>query len=335
MRGALRRTGAVIVLLAAMTSLIPGAARAADPFPPTGPCYQVEEPAWFHRAVVTAIRISKDLLPRWASSPALSRIVCWQGSGFDEAYLRDGPGYHRWHGLFAMTAEELSMVQGRWLTRVRPAFILQRACFVHGWEECPHQARYAARIQQLIAGLRWIWLTYGTPRAAWEHIVRTGRFTSQLPPGVGQSATATPFRVCPVVRPVRYEDDFGEFRGVGGYHPHGGNDLAAPVGRRIRAPFDGYAVAHADTWFAGKWVSVVGRHGYARNAHLSRFGRSGWVEAGTVIGYVGQSGDARSPHDHFEWHPWRVHQPVHRSPLGFTRIGDRVDPFPFLNRVCR
>ncbi len=71
-----------------------------------------------------------------------------------------------------------------------------------------------------------------------------------------------------------------------------------------------------------------------RNAHLSRFGHLGYVRAGTVIGYVGQTGDALTPHDHFEWHPWNVPDPVHVAPSGFSRILDAIDPYPFLNQVC-
>ncbi len=114
----------------------------------------------------------------------------------------------------------------------------------------------------------------------------------------------------------------------------GATTCIASIGRPIRAPFDGLAVAHSDDWFGGHYVTVVGDEGYVRNGHLSRFGRLGWVKAGTIIGYVGETGDARSPHDHFEWHPWNVPKSLHRSPFGFTRILDAIDPFPFLNQVC-
>jgi murein DD-endopeptidase MepM/ murein hydrolase activator NlpD len=182
--------------------------------------------------------------------------------------------------------------------------------------------------------MRWIWLVYGSPVAAWHHIVRTGRFDSYPRPGTDDSATRAPFAVCPVRGTVAYKDDFGVPRGTGGYHPHEGNDIHAPIGRAIRAPFAGYAVAHSDTWFAGRSVGLVGAKGFVRDAHLSRFGHLGYVRAGTVIGYVGQTGDALTPHDHFEWHPWIVPRPLHTAPSGFRRILDAIDPYPFLNKVC-
>ena len=147
-------------------------------------------------------------------------------------------------------------------------------------------------------------------------------------------ATKTPLGRCPVDGSVSYWDDFGQPRYVGGYHPHAGNDIKAPIGRPIRAPFDGLAIPHTDTWFSGNSVAVIGAKGYVRNAHLSRFGTLGYVTAGTIIGYVGETGDAEAPHDHFEWHPWVVATPLHQAPSGFSRVMEAVDPFPFLNQVC-
>ena len=49
----------------------------------------------------------------------------------------------------------------------------------------------------------------------------------------------------------------------------------------------------------------------------------------------GATGDARGPHDHFEWHPWALALPLHRSPFGFARVMDAIDPYPFLNKACR
>jgi murein DD-endopeptidase MepM/ murein hydrolase activator NlpD len=153
---------------------------------------------------------------------------------------------------------------------------------------------------------------------------------------VMQQITALqPFAVCPVMGPRAFSDDFGAPRTAGGYHPHAGNDILAPMGARIVAPFDGTATAGHDT-LGGLTVNVTGANGYVYNAHLSKIGKTGKVRAGDVIGYVGNSGDAQGgpTHDHFEWHPNQIPSHPHKSPYGFTRVGDAIDPYPFLMQVC-
>jgi hypothetical protein len=297
-------------------------------------CRSPEVPAGFHHTLVTAIRASGNLPKVWADSPYLAKILCWQDTDLDPAFHAHGYG-QRWYGMFAMSTRELRTIAGPWMSNDRFELILSPTCFVSGWVACANDTAHARTIQQLIAGMRWIWLNYGSPVLAWRHIVRTGRFTSYPRPGTDDTPTSVPLRRCPVTPPVSYRDSLGEARPVGGFHPHWGNDIGAPIRRPIRAPFAGLAVGHDDGWFAGKYVTVVGREGYVRNGHLSRFGRLGWVKAGAIIGYVGQTGDARSPHDHFEWHPWNVPHVLHRSPYGYARILDAVDPYPYLNRVCR
>ena len=297
-------------------------------------CRHPSVPARFHKEVVTSIRASKDLPNAWARSPYLAKIACWQGTAFDTRFHAHAPE-HVWHGVFAMTVQEMKTIAGPALGNDRDGLILTPLCFVRGWDACRHSTPNARIVQQLIAGMRWIWLVYGHPVTAWSHIVRTRRFNSYPRPGTNDSPTRTPFSMCPVKRPVSYQDDFGEPRTTGGFHPHSGNDVHAPLGRPIRAPFPGLAVAHSDSWFAGRSVGLVGAKGFVRNAHLSRFGRLGYVRAGAVIGYVGDSGDALSFHDHFEWHPWTVPDPLHIAPTGYARIRDAIDPFPFLNQACR
>jgi peptidoglycan LD-endopeptidase LytH len=137
----------------------------------------------------------------------------------------------------------------------------------------------------------------------------------------GPTRPRGPFAFCPVDPPRHYRDDFGEPRYVGGYHRHEGIDIFAPLGTPIRAPFDGVAEV-SDSWAGGLQLTLTGKRGFVFNAHLSRAGRTGKVRAGTVIGFVGNSGDARggSTHDHFEWHP---------------RGGPAVDSYRLLNAVCR
>ncbi len=131
-----------------------------------------------------------------------------------------------------------------------------------------------------------------------------------------------PLAVCPVDGPVAIADDFGIWvhhpKNEGGDHIHQGNDMMAAMGTPIVAPFDGTAVA-ATNHIGGLAVKVYGEFGYVYNAHLSRFGQLGAVTTGTVVGYVGATGNAGGPHDHFEWHPGD---------------GPAVDPHPFLMQVC-
>ena len=126
------------------------------------------------------------------------------------------------------------------------------------------------------------------------------------------------FRVCPVDEPKVYSDNWHAPRWGGGFHLHQGIDIFAPTGTPIRAPFDGLAVK-ADNWLGGLAVKVYGDSGYVYNAHLSVHGQLGEVEAGDIIGFVGETGNASGPHNHFEFHPGN---------------GEAINPMAFLNAVC-
>jgi murein DD-endopeptidase MepM/ murein hydrolase activator NlpD len=129
-----------------------------------------------------------------------------------------------------------------------------------------------------------------------------------------------PLAVCPVDGPHAIADNFGVLRHEpgGGTHIHQGDDIMAATGTPIIAPFDGVAsVSHSK--LGGIGVYVHGDYGFVYNAHLSQLGTLGPVETGDVIGYVGSTGDASGPHDHFEWHP---------------ENGDAVDPYEYLMLVC-
>ena len=49
---------------------------------------------------------------------------------------------------------------------------------------------------------------------------------------------------------------------------------------------------------------------------------------------MGATGDNRTPHDHFEWHPNVIPSDWPPSPYGYKVIGDAVNPFPLLSAVC-
>jgi murein DD-endopeptidase MepM/ murein hydrolase activator NlpD len=130
-----------------------------------------------------------------------------------------------------------------------------------------------------------------------------------------------PFYWCPVDPPRSYIDDFG-FPRVG--HTHQGNDIFAPAGTPIRAPFAGRA-EESFNGLGGTSVHVYAdaNGDYVYNAHLSEHvGVDGQhVEPGQIIGLVGNTGNAAStpPHDHFEYHPGG---------------GSAVSPYVYLNEVC-
>ncbi len=128
------------------------------------------------------------------------------------------------------------------------------------------------------------------------------------------------FEVCPIRGWNDVTDNFGITVRLPGVpvHRHMGNDILALTGTPIVAPFDGYASASRG-WLGGMEVRVRGARGYVYNAHLSRYGTLGDVQAGDVIGYVGSTGDATTPHDHLEWHP---------------NDGVAVDPYPYLSASC-
>jgi murein DD-endopeptidase MepM/ murein hydrolase activator NlpD len=139
---------------------------------------------------------------------------------------------------------------------------------------------------------------------------------------LSQISAVHPFAFCPVDGPHAVTNNFGVWvhrpKKWGGDHIHQGDDIMSPEGAPIVAPFDGTAT-DATNHIGGIAVKVYGRFGYVYNAHLSRLGRLGEVKAGTVIGYVGHTGDTGANHDHFEWHP---------------NGGPAVDPYDFLMKVC-
>lgn len=159
-----------------------------------------------------------------------------------------------------------------------------------------------------------------------------------------QIATSGVFRACPVDQPRAMYDGFGAPRYAGGYHPHAGNDIIAPLGTNIRAPFDGIAYTSYNT-LGGNAVYVKGALGYVYNAHLSAYTdlSNGPVHAGDIIGKVGWTGDAYGGvyHDHFEWHPYDTPSADSwpTSMYGYSVIDTSsgtpaVNPYPLLEQVC-
>jgi peptidoglycan hydrolase CwlO-like protein len=145
------------------------------------------------------------------------------------------------------------------------------------------------------------------------------------------------FQVCPVEQPFAFGDGFGAPRYAGGFHYHAGVDILAPYGNAIYATFDGYATENPNG-LGGLAVEVHGAVGYTYNAHMSSYSdhSTGSVQAGDIIGYVGDSGDAAGgpPHDHFEFHPNSFPSDWPTSSYGFRTIGSALNPYPLLVDAC-
>lgn len=133
--------------------------------------------------------------------------------------------------------------------------------------------------------------------------------------------------VFPVGDPHTFGDSFGAPRMMGTTyeHAHQGTDIMAPTGTPLLAAERGIITQMGSDVLGGTKIWVKGESGtYYYYAHLSAFA-DGMVDglvvdAGTVIGFVGDTGNARggAPHLHFEIHP---------------DGGPAVNPYPLLKVV--
>jgi murein DD-endopeptidase MepM/ murein hydrolase activator NlpD len=130
--------------------------------------------------------------------------------------------------------------------------------------------------------------------------------------------------VFPVADPHEFISSFGFPRG-GGSRQHQGNDIFAPRGTELFATERGVIDNVGSGSLGGIKLWLVGESGTSYYyAHLSAYAEGlhdGMVvEAGDLVGYVGDTGNARGtpPHLHFEIHP---------------SGGSAVDPYPLLSTV--
>jgi murein DD-endopeptidase MepM/ murein hydrolase activator NlpD len=161
-----------------------------------------------------------------------------------------------------------------------------------------------------------------------------GRSIPGAPPEVVRLAPEVTARlsrggyVFPVFGPAAFGNTFGAFRADVAGKWHHGEDLVAPYGTPLLAVADG-------TLFSVGWNDIGGWRLWLRDgagnefyyAHLSAYSplaiAGKRVNAGDVLGFVGDSGDADGgvPHLHFEIHPVDL--------LHFGYDG-AVAPYPFL-----
>ena len=126
--------------------------------------------------------------------------------------------------------------------------------------------------------------------------------------------------VCPTGDyPVAFGDTWGAPRSGG--RRHEGVDMIGPIGVPILAVVDGVATARSAE-LGGLVLTLVGADGNRYfYGHLDSYGKLGAVQAGDVMAYMGQTGNARFsvPHLHFEIHP---------------AGGAAVNPYPTVRAHC-
>jgi murein DD-endopeptidase MepM/ murein hydrolase activator NlpD len=126
--------------------------------------------------------------------------------------------------------------------------------------------------------------------------------------------------ICPINGAVSFVDSWGAARS-GGRH-HQGTDMMSPGGTPNVAVVSG-TVSHKTGNLSGLSVYLRGDDGNSYYYfHLSGYeGPPRHVSQGEVVGYVGNTGNARggATHTHFEYHPGG---------------GAAVNPYPLIRPVC-
>jgi murein DD-endopeptidase MepM/ murein hydrolase activator NlpD len=137
-------------------------------------------------------------------------------------------------------------------------------------------------------------------------------------PTARPSASVGRGMLCPVAGAHAFVDTWGAARSGG--RSHQGVDMMGSRGTPIVAVVSGTAQPKNNR-LGGNAVWLSGSNGVKYYyAHLDRFGASGGVSAGTVIGYMGDTGNARGTvHLHFEVHPGG---------------GRAVNPTPYVRAAC-
>ncbi|HEX4677714.1 MAG TPA: M23 family metallopeptidase [Gaiellaceae bacterium] len=160
-------------------------------------------------------------------------------------------------------------------------------------------------------------------------------------PGTSAAKSSVPPLLFPVVGPVTYTNDFGQARAGG---PHQGNDLVGTKRAPVVAVEEGAVQFWTTSASAGCMLYLHGVSGTMYEyIHLNNDLTTGndnkgkcvagvsyapglvdgqHVDAGQLIGYLGDSGDANGihPHLHFEVHP---------------KGGKAVAPFPYLQKAAQ
>ena len=139
----------------------------------------------------------------------------------------------------------------------------------------------------------------------------------------------------PLLGLANWNDDWLDYRAGPPVHAHQGTDVFSAFDTPVRSPVDG-TVRFEDAGLGGKGAFVTAPDGtYYYMAHLNSFsaelGNGAAVKQGQVIGYNGDSGNAKggAPHVHFEVHPGGG-AAVNPKPFLDTWLQEAMDQVPAL-----
>lgn len=125
------------------------------------------------------------------------------------------------------------------------------------------------------------------------------------------------------VKVKQINDTYGASRSGG--RAHEGQDIFAAQGTPVLSATEGYVVRIGENSLGGKTVFVMGAGGRRYYyAHLDDYAKGlsvgDYVASGTLIGYVGMTGNAKGtpPHLHF----------------GVYTTGGAIDPLPLLSNAA-
>ncbi|ONG41067.1 peptidase M23 [Alkanindiges hydrocarboniclasticus] len=123
------------------------------------------------------------------------------------------------------------------------------------------------------------------------------------------------------VKPQQIADTWGAARSQG--RSHEGVDIFAKRGTPVLSTTEGMVMSVGINTLGGNVVWVLGpdmsRHYYAHLESYGQFKKGDWIKAGDVIGYVGNSGNARTTPPH-------LHYGIYRNAEG------AINPYPYLSR---
>ena len=148
--------------------------------------------------------------------------------------------------------------------------------------------------------------------------------------GPGTAGLLPPGRVCPVAGPVRFERTWSEERPWG--RTHKGEDVHAARGTPLVALESGTILQAGWHWSGGFGVYLEGYYSgdvyyYAHMTWSAPGIRPGVVvEVGDLLGWVGSTGNADSPHLHLGWIP--------DNPGRWVDLEGLADPYPLLVGLC-